>query len=246
MAAGASVIVSCLDQPRTKCQTGRGAFAAKYTPVSNETAPCVLKGESVGIQPYNPANADKTAPDVEHGLVAIRGAQTANALTTHPAGDPVADNKPYALGNFLTAEPGGDDFCDVPTLNPSIQNLAEVPGVDAGEDGGGGKPPIPAVSIKYEWKNLRFYVTAAQAGVQMIGDLTYTKDDCTVDYKVNAIYPSTPCSTKDPDSGVVSLAPEKCLPPDLEHGRTGSAINVDVPTECDPDLMLCVLKKNPP
>jgi hypothetical protein len=156
------------------------------------------------------------------------------------APDPNPANRPYALGNFKTADPGPDDFCEVPSFEPSVQELGPV---DAGPDGGGGKP---AVSLKYEWKNVRFYVTAAQAGVQMIGDLFYTKDGCTAQYKVTALYPSTSCSVNVDDAGTKGPSQELCLPPDLDKGRRGSAINSDVATYCDPELLLCVLARDPP
>jgi hypothetical protein len=229
-----------MDQPRTKCQTGRGVFAAKYTLVSDvpDGGGCILKGESIGIQPYNPALPDKSAPDIEKSTVAIRGTQLGAALLKYPA-DP--DHPPYALGAFATADPGTDDFCDVPSLAPAEQNLGPVAG-DAGPDGG--NPDLPAVHYKYEWKNVRFYVTAAQAGVQMQGDLTYTKDDCTAQYKVNALYPSTSCMAG--DAGAKYPNPELCLPPDLEKGRTGSTINSDVATVCDAQLGVCVLARDLP
>jgi hypothetical protein len=242
---GAALVVSCLDQPRTKCQTGRGVFAAKYLLLSAVDGGCVLPGEQIGIQPYNPATPDNTKPDIERSSVAIRGTQTADALRNRqPDSNP--EHLPYALGNFATAEPGPDDFCTVPTFQPSIQELGPVPAIDAGADGGGGRTALPAVTIKYDWKNVRFFVTAAQTGVQMIGDLTFTKDDCTADYRVTALYPATDCSTVLEDGGPRVAAPEKCLPPDLDKGRRGSAINSDVATVCDPVLLLCVLAKEPP
>jgi hypothetical protein len=233
-----------MDQPRTKCQTGRGIFAAKYTLVSDvPDGGCLLKGESIGIQPYNPALPDNSAPDIEKSTVAIRGTQVGNALLNYPP-DPNPDNLPYALGPFATVEPGADDFCDVPSLAPAVQDLPPVEGVDAGPDGGGGKPALPAVHFKYEWRNVRFYVTAAQAGVQMKGELTYTKDDCTAVYNVNALYPSTSCMAG--DAGAKYPNHELCLPPDLEKGRTGSTINSDVATVCDPELGVCVLARDLP
>lgn len=247
VAAAAGIAVSCMDQPRTKCQTGRGVFAAKYRPVSVEDAGCLLKGEPIGIQPYNPGNADNTAPDIEKSTVAIRSTQTGQALLVRSnVGDPDPSHRPHALGAFATADPGPDDFCDVPTLEPSIQELPEIPGVDAGPDGGGGMAAVPAVSLKYEWSNVRFYVTAAQTGVQMIGDLVYTKNGCAAQYKVVALYPSTPCSVTVDDAGTKGPSDELCLPPDLDKGRRGSAINSDVATVCDPDLLLCVLARDPP
>ncbi|HMJ55635.1 MAG TPA: hypothetical protein VK540_26350 [Polyangiaceae bacterium] len=244
VSAAAGIAVSCMDQPPTKCQTGRGVFAAKYRAVSEGDGGCLLKGEPIGIQPYNPANADKTAPDIESSSVAIRSTQTGQALTNR-APDLAEGHQPYALGKFAKADPGADDFCDVPSFEPSIQELEGKPEGDAGPDGAPGTPAVPAVSLKYEWKNVRFYVTAAQAGVQMIGDLTYTKNGCQAEYKVTALYPSTSCAS-DNDSGPKVPDQEKCLPPDLDKGRRGSAINSDVDTVCDPDLLLCVLARDPP
>jgi hypothetical protein len=80
--------------------------------------------------------------------------------------------------------------------------------------------------------------------VQMKGDLTYTKDDCTAEYKVSALYPTTSCMQG--DAGEKYPNPDLCLPPDLDKGRIGSAINSDVATYCDPELGVCLLAKDLP
>ena len=47
-------------------------------------------------------------------------------------------------------------------------------------------PAEPAVSIRYEFSNVRVYTTASAIGTQLSADLTYTKDGCTATYRVAA------------------------------------------------------------
>ncbi len=116
-------------------------------------------------------------------------------------------------------------------------------------------PAVPATSIKYEWSNVRFYVTPAAPGTQLVGDLTYTKDGCVATYHVTAVYPSVSCQQLNADgdpvfdmAGNPVLAPDLCLPEaDPAAGRpTGSGINPDFPVECEPKTALCVLTKEVP
>jgi hypothetical protein len=247
---GSIIATAACDQPLPTCVTGRGDFAAKYTLVSGTGACATLKGDTLGIQSYN-AVADKNRPDLDKTSIAIKsatlGAAIANA-TSLDYGDPDPTHKPYAFGAFTTAEPGSDNFCNIPTMQPAIQNIPALPGIPATPDTDAGKgtpavDPLPADSVQYKWSNVRVYVTTAATGTQLGADLEYTENGCTATYKVNAVYPAAPC-----DDGTGKPSDVLCSPvanPDAGLA-TGTGINPDYPVVCDPDLLLCVLSKDVP
>jgi hypothetical protein len=81
---------------------------------------------------------------------------------------------------------------------------------------------------------------------------------CAVSYKVRGMWPEVFCGVEkeipdpmDPTMMITVMEPddEFCCPdanPDPAKGRpTGSGINPDFPTKCDPDLLLCVLDAEP-
>ena len=108
----ASLVASCSDQPRARCAAARGNFAATYRLVSG-SGPCsMLKGDVLAIQTYNGSNADKT-PNWEQASMAIQPQAITGMLqgaASAMVSDPNADDLPYSLGTFSTAEPGADDF----------------------------------------------------------------------------------------------------------------------------------------
>ena len=110
-------------------------------------------------------------------------------------------------------------------------------------DNPNGTQEQPATSVKYEWSNVRVYDTAAATGTQFTADLAYTQDGCTAQYHVFAVYPAVSCDAGDgtPNEALCSSEAN----PDAGMA-TGSGISPDVPITCDPDLLLCVLTKEPP
>ena len=69
--AGAGALSSCSDQPPPRCQAGRGGWSAKYTQTSGPDAgPCVLPGEALFIETYNPPPSQ-----LSPASVAIEGAK---------------------------------------------------------------------------------------------------------------------------------------------------------------------------
>jgi hypothetical protein len=254
-ATGAAVViaVSCSDQPRPKCTSGRGPFAATYVPTgATATGDCVVKGQRIGVEAYNPPNSDRTNADLSKGLIAVKGAGIQDAIDLH-GGTPDTDttHKAISIGNFATSEPGGDNFCDVPSLNAAEQTLPLVPGLppmgdpDAGPEAGPDAftpavEEIPGQHIKYEWSNIRVLVKPTGLGTQLVGDLTYTADrtsdagtqNCTQQYRVRALFPSVDCHKLDANGDPVM--PETrdfchCLPyADPDNGRTtGSGLGPD-------------------
>jgi hypothetical protein len=254
-AAGAAVCiaVSCSDQPRPKCASARGTFSATYKQNGGTAAgDCVVKGQIIGVQSYNPPNADRTNADLTKATIAIKGQGLQDAIDEH-GGDPEmnAAHNPLSQGPFATSEPGGDNFCNVGQLNPAEQELPFVPAVppvppppDAGPDAEGtpGVPAIPGRHIKYEWSNVKVIVKPTALGTMMVGDLTYTADTtadpdagpaaCSATYRVHAVYPSIDCHKLDADGNPVDPPAKNfcaCLPyADPDNGRaTGSGMSPD-------------------
>jgi hypothetical protein len=275
-AAAAFIAVSCSDQPRPKCTTGRGQFSAVYKAISVADAGCALTGEAIGVEAYNPPLPDMSNADLNKGSIAIKGGEMAAAIAAHKAGVPDTTHDPNSIGNFSTSEPGGDDFCNVPSLTAGEQQLLSIPAVpppaDAGPDAEG-TPEVPATNIKYEWSNVRVIVQPTALGTQMVGDLTYTKDGCQATYRVHALFPSIACEKTVDDAGTTGPNFCACLPyGDPANNRpAGSGLGENLfgpqpPPEracelspdnekalldqakvtCDPDLHLCVLKGEPP
>jgi hypothetical protein len=267
VAAGAVVglAASCSDQPRIKCTAGHGAFAAVY---SGGDPNCTPKGEEIGVEAYNYPLADNSNVDPRRGSLGMAALDLAAAVAarnpTPDPGQPVeidtdTTHKPFSLGDWLSAEPGPDEFCTVKDPNPTEQRLPFVeakPPTMPLPDGGGGTPAKLAYYRKYEWSNVRFYNTPALPGTQLVADLTYTAADgtadggvgtpCTSTVRVVGLWPSVHCESDDP----MTMGPideSKCSPEaDNSKGRpTGSGINPDLKTKCDPDLKLCVLLSEP-
>jgi hypothetical protein len=236
------------DQPLAKCAAGRGAFAAVYKQVSGPASCADLKGEQVGFATYNqPGKEGK--PNLDVAQIAIQPVGLGNLVdtaSTAGAEDKDPTHKPYSLGYFTTAEPEGD-FCTVPSLTAAVQNIAEIKADPDNEI-----EAAPATNVTYAWSNVKLYVTPSALGTQFTADLLLTTDNVACGYKVLGMYPYVDCSTKDPKD------PKKSIPDDLDGiaracapeadedaGRpTGSGINPDFPTHCDPDLLACTLTKD--
>jgi hypothetical protein len=126
-AAGAVVglAASCSDQPRIKCTAGHGPFAAVYTPMGGPD-PCGMPGELIGVEAYNYPLADNSNLDPNRGSLGMQPLVIADEIG-HRGPDSNAAHKPYALGDWGSAEPGGDNFCTVPNPNVIEQDQFEVP-----------------------------------------------------------------------------------------------------------------------
>jgi hypothetical protein len=169
----------------------------------------------------------------------------------HPA-DMNSAHKPYALGDWATSVATDDNFCTVKDPNAIEQDLAYVPAVPPTlPDGGGGSEAVPALNVKYEWSNVRFYNTPAAPGTQLIADLTLTRTQglpdggagtpCTTQYKAVGLWPAVSCEDAD------HMLDETLCYADPAKGRaSGSGIGPDLLTRCDPVLKHCVLVKDPP
>lgn len=232
-------VLSGCGQPKPSCASGVGGFAAKYTLKPGQQA-CPdrngkpLSGEIIGLSRYNPLQeGEDDVQDLTKASLVIRS-QTLGDIAVDPALKDEA-HEPYSLGDFVSADPDENDVCTVPRLSAAEQ---EVPAIGGSTES----------HIKYEWSNVRLIVTAAYPGTQMVGDLTYTINDCTASYSVIGLWPAVSCAKKDAEGNAVA-DPALCDPvADPEAGRaTGSGINPDLKERvaCDPDTLLCVLTAPP-
>jgi hypothetical protein len=264
-AAGLS-LTSC-SQPSIECTSARGAFIAKFYPVSGTDFCAQYPGERIGLQTYNPADTtescekrgddlvcDGTTPDFSSTSLAIQ-TDTTGFLLYAEAPDTDPTHQRFALGDFSSTEPDDNDFCSVTAMSPAQQVVQFGQYDEEGNpvlDDEGNQVLDPPLDIKYEWSNVNLYVTAAAPGTQLTADLTYTEDGCTATYKVVALYPAVDCGVYDEDgnlavddAGNVLLDPQLCVPeaaPDKGYAF-GSGINPDFPVNCDPVLHHCVLQE---
>jgi hypothetical protein len=267
------IAVSCSDQPRPKCVAGRGSWAAVYTHQSGDMAgACFIPGEVIGVQAYNYPNADRTNADLNKGSFAVKGGGIAAAIDSHPdTPDMDPAHKASSWGDWATPEPGGDDFCNVPTFKE--QSQVRVPFVPAVPpmplpDGGTTDPvdSIDGIDIKYTWSNVKVLVKASANGTQLAGDLTlstetFTDDGdggtveagCTAQYKVRGLYNPNGivCEKQVPDpasdaGGMMTVKDFcQCLPyPDPDNNRAfGSGFSSDLFAPQPPATAACELSQ---
>jgi hypothetical protein len=235
------------DQPKILCATAHGGYAVKYTLVSGTGACAGLKGGIMGVQSYV-GGGDGKMPVFDKPPVAIKPSEIGDLIDAYAAD--VEATKQNSLGAFADDKPQPDGFCNVGTMSAVTLDLPAIPAKPK-PDGMGMTDPLPAVNVKYELANVKFYVTPSVIGTVMSADLTYTKDGCTATYKVNGLWPNVACERIDsvtgPDGKPMDKPsgmpqPEACSPcADPENMRpTGSGIGPDIDTVCDPDALLCV------
>jgi len=100
---------------------------------------------------------------------------------------------------------------------------------------------IAATDLKYEWKDVQFYVTAAALGTQVSANVTITLNGCAATYKAVGMWPAVDCSgftieATDTTPEIVVTPESMCNPEaDALNGRPfGSGINPDFgPVKCD-------------
>jgi len=252
-AAGAVVglAASCSDQPRIKCTAGHGPFAVVYTPMGSD---CGLSGDTalagLGVEAYNDPLPDKSNLDPNHGSLGFQPLDFGQGTRS----DDNMAHLPYALGKWASSEPGPDNFCSVVDPNDIQQDFAPTDAVPPGPDGGGAKPYVPSLSVKYHWSNVRFFNTPAAPGTQLVADVTYTRTEglpdggsgtpCAAQYHAVGLWPSFSC--QDPNDPT-KVDPTLCSPfaDNSKNRPVGSGISPDLVTRCDETLQLCVLANEP-
>jgi hypothetical protein len=223
------------DQQDPQCVVARavsdgstGSFAASYILKEGQDASraCAqLKPEPLGLQKY--FSQDPSAND----SVGVRSARMGSLLNSNASRlSTEGPNDANSVGQLTTSAPGADNFCQVPVLSPA-RLKAEATST--------GTQPQPALSVAYEWSNLRIYNTPEIPGTQFVADLKYTENDCTAEYQVKGIWPVVKCQNSKTKLADDTLCDPK---PDFSVGRLrGSGINPLFPVKCDPDVKICVL-----
>jgi len=241
------------DQPKIQCTSGHGEFAAKLTLVNGTGACAGLKGAKYGVQSYVKGMAGER-PTFDKPPVAIKADEIGQLLAEYE--QEVADEKQLSsTGDFADVEPDSLGFCKVNQMSVATLMLAAKP---ASVDMMGKMiPALPAVSLRYEWSDLKFFVSAGAPGTQFTAKLKYTKDGCTAEYDVVGLAPAVGCELTATVTGAdgkpmtmaTGMPDDTLCSPCADIGKKrarGSGISPDVETVCDPGALLCVPKKAPP
>lgn len=253
MIALGALITSC-EQPKIRCTTGHGGFAVTYTlkpgSKTGEGDCDTLRGAIIGLEKFNPTMpGNEEEQDPSRARLAIRASEigqiVANARTATTPVD-IDSSVISSFGDFASVDPDENDICTVPSLTAAELKVQEFQ-----YEYETGEPPMkvlgtqPAADLRYEWSNVRVYVTPFFPGTQMVADLTYTKEGCTASYSVVGVWPAVSCATGEGGTDE-SLCDSQADP---EGGRPkGSGINPDLKDQitCKPETALCVLKEPPP
>jgi hypothetical protein len=179
-----------------------------------------------------------------------------SAAATPPPTDLTTTKRPYAYGKFASVFPDDNGICTAAGVNASDLVYPAIP-AHVVRDADQTKPPMmvaaePETSVKYEWTNLRTIQTPASPGTQTFGDLTVTRDGCSVSYGAAILVPRVGCAKM--DAGGKAVADETaCDPAPNATNLFGSGISPGVPTKCEdvagdpanPDFV-CVPTKTAP
>jgi len=213
LSAGVMLTGCNFEQPTAGCIVQDASFANWYGKYDlkegqNLTTECqalVPKGETMGVFKFvDPKKANST-------VLTIRPFGLYSRATRDP-GDPYLQN---AVGK-LAEEPDASSFCAATDFS-----LASVNASASGT--------TPATSISYQYSNVRVYAAPQAPGTQLTGDLTYTRDGCTIQLGVRAIWPAVACT------------PGSTKP--AESCGAGSGINPEFDVTCDEELSRCVPAK---
>jgi len=242
------------NQPSAECQAYLDAIHDELRSITLPDGVPVYEvprrsGNVVGFGLYTPPKDDPKSgyvPDRETpGSVAWQ-TETLGALHdekgAYDSVDTNEEHKTYALGTFTTLEPDESNYCAVAAPTPAVQEFSAGVSDD---------PMLSPVytdqqTHRYEWSNMKLYVTAGAPGTQFSADVKYTLQatnpttmqnlDCTFEYSAVGLWPAVRCEGEDggPDD---TLCDPKADP---EGGRpTGSGINPDIKVKCDPDMLYC-------
>jgi hypothetical protein len=206
IAVGAlSMLAACEnEQEAVTCRAAGGGtpFAAKFVPAGTP-APAGTVCESPGTFL---ALGSYDPPGVTVPSLAI-GVDGTDAYPVAP--DPQAGQVRLAQGEFTAKTANESNTCSAPTLTPITNTTA---------------------GITYTFSNVEMYVSAANQGTQMKGDLTIAAADgsCSAAYKVVALYPGTECAET------------------ADCKAEGTGLNPDLLDQvvCDTDVGGCVLQGN--
>ncbi len=194
-------------QPRPLCRAQSAQYAARYTVQGTPQGACdgkVLTGEILNLQYYRspPGDAAGTAS------LAIEPESVFQAVK---AG--MATGMEYSIGRYTAVEPDAANLCKAPTLSETSITMGTT-------------------AISYKWSNMEMMVMATSNAIHFGGDLVRKEGDCTVNYKVSAVYPALHCGDGVDQMGMPDPTTGKPNPAACEP-VTGSGLSPDLAYACD-------------
>ncbi|MBF5043720.1 hypothetical protein FGE12_15085 [Aggregicoccus sp. 17bor-14] len=223
LAVGAlSLLGGCdTEQAAVTCRAASAniPFAVKYTPVGTPAAGCdVSPGELMQLSTYAPPTGERPSIAIGPG----------NALTFDADGNVTSTGNKFAVGAFATDAADANNTCSVPQLTTVSQTDATTG------------------TTTYTFSNVQTYVSAANQGTQLKGDVTIANGACSVSYKMLGIWPAVDCTLVDAKGKPVKDAQGHLQPDDTVCQATDTGINPDVVkaggVTCSPTLLTCVIK----
>jgi hypothetical protein len=240
-------------QPKPQCKAQQEVYAARYfePEVTGMCEPLV--GEQLFLQYY------RTDPVMGVPKLAIEPASIADALSAAEEAKVEATAEPeFSIGSFKDVFPDDHDICEAATLKDAVVSVPEIPAM----------PPdhpdtIPALSLTYKWSNVKVITKPLSNAIHFGATLERTENDCTVKYKVSAIYPVIHCGNgekpvlddmgnpvlgpdgkpemePDPESG--DPDPDACKPSEVGAAE-GSGLSPEYAYECEKTTLMCLPAK---
>lgn len=216
----AALLGGCqFDQPRAGCVVQDATFRpwyAKYELKEGQTLgpSCeglLLGGEPLGVFKFTDPNQPGSA------ILTLRP----QGLYGRASRDPGQEQLAQTAVAKLADEPEDDNFCATEAWAPASVDAQEgsfvPPGAQEAQE-------EPATRITYQYEQVRVYSAPDAPGTQLTGELTYTRDGCSVQYTVQAIWPAVPCNP------AAQSPSEKC--------GEGSGINPQLAVVCDTSVQL--------
>ncbi|AKF80072.1 hypothetical protein MFUL124B02_08130 [Myxococcus fulvus 124B02] len=181
----AGLLTGCnFDQPEAPCFVqDHPSWAVRYDPVDDPVdasgAGCELRApvaELMGVFKFSDPD------DLSNSLLTLRPQGVAAIASRDPG--PTTDQT--ALGRF-DIEPDADDFCTAETLSIASVNAAAT-------------STAPLTTISYEFSNVQVYAAPSTPGTQLRGQVKYTRNGCTSNYAIRAMWPAVACNPTNPNS----------------------------------------------
>jgi hypothetical protein len=205
---------------------GAGSMLAACN-IQQPTAGCIVQDSASWIATYTKKEGQPTCakPAPVGELVGVfkfsdPEKENSNLLTLRPAGlasrgarDP-GDTTLQTASGALPSEPDSEFFCTAAAMSDASVTAASSSTEDA-------------TQITYKFSKVQVYSNPRAPGTQMKADLAYTRDGCTAEYQMNAMWPAIACDPADTDPA------HNCGP--------GSFINPDFKVKCHETLKICVL-----
>lgn len=243
-------------QPKPQCKAQQEEYAARYFEVDgSRSASCkdedIVSGEVLFLQYYRP-DVDGTPK------LAIEPASYADAIAVGEEHKVDIKAEPeFSIGSFKDSFPDDKDICEASSLTESSLEVAEVPADPMA------MPPVEgvdAVNLKYKWSKVQVLTKPLSNAIHFGAMLERTSGDCTVTYKVSAIYPVIHCGNgmkpvlnemgmptgemePDPESG--DPDPTACEPSEVGAAH-GSGLSPELEYECEMHTLMCLPKKTFP